>query len=186
MACIWLIYDGVKIPHIKGEPYTGNSTYQFIYTDYIPTEFLISGIVSGLLTIVNVICIFITAIVVLKIKEVASPYTSSPDLRRYVSILTTVKTICDHSLVVTRFWEKDIREVRRTNRSTMRKKPFVSGLSNMARSPHNNNMDVMFEKAVQEATDNSTFRTVKRMSYANSSSEGVSQSQEQMLIPGNL
>lgn len=82
LACIWLIYDGVKIPHIKGEAYTGNSTYQFIYTDYIPTEFFISGIMSGLLTIVNVICIFITAIVVLKIKEVASPYTSSPDLRR--------------------------------------------------------------------------------------------------------
>lgn len=154
LACIWLIYDGAKIPHIKGEAYTGNSTYQFIYTNYIPTEFLISGIVSGLLTIVNVICIFITAIVVLKIKEVASPYTSSPDLRR--------------------FWEKDIREVRKTNRSTMRKKPFASGLSNMARSPHNNNMDVMFEKAVQEATDNSTFRTVQRMSYANNSSEGVS------------
>lgn len=87
LACIWLIYDGVKIPHIKGEPYTGNSSYAFIYTDYIPTEFFISGIVSGLLTIVNVICIFITAIVVLKIKEVASPYTSSPDLRRYVEAI---------------------------------------------------------------------------------------------------
>ena len=35
-------------------------------------------------------------------------------------------------------------------------------------------MDVMFEKAVQEATDNNTFRAVKRMSYANSSSEGTS------------
>lgn len=84
LACIWLIYDDIKLPHIKGEPYYGNSTYQFIYTNYIPTEFLINGIVSALLTVVNVICIFITAILVLKIKEVASPYTSSPDLRRYV------------------------------------------------------------------------------------------------------
>lgn len=115
LACIWLIYDDIKIPHLKGEAHTGNSSYQFIYTNYIPTEFLINGIVSALLTgkyrninqtwlfniknsfyffsyilllsifrdtVVNVICIFITAIVVLKIKEVAAPYTSSPDLRR--------------------------------------------------------------------------------------------------------
>lgn len=83
LACIWLIYDDIKIPHLKGESFTGNSSYVFIYTNYIPTEFLINGIVSALLTVVNVICIFITAIVILKIKEVAAPYTSSPDLRRY-------------------------------------------------------------------------------------------------------
>lgn len=83
LACIWLIYEDIKIPHLKGEAYTGNSSYVPIYTNYIPTEFLINGIVSALLTVVNVICIFITAIIVLKIKEVAAPYTSSPDLRRY-------------------------------------------------------------------------------------------------------
>lgn len=82
LACIWLIYDGIKMPHIKGESFTGNSSYVPVYTNYVPTEFFISGIVSGLLTVVNVICIFITAIIVLKIKEVAAPYTSSPDLRR--------------------------------------------------------------------------------------------------------
>ena len=84
LACIWLIYDDKKIPHIKGEPYRdrANTSYVPIYTNYIPTEFLINGIVSACLTIVNVICIFITAIIVLKIKEVAAPYTSSPDLRR--------------------------------------------------------------------------------------------------------
>lgn len=82
LACIWLIHDGnIKFPHIKGD--TGNSSYVPLYTNYIPTEFLINGIVSALLTVVNVICIFITAIIVLKIKEVAAPYTSSPDLRRY-------------------------------------------------------------------------------------------------------
>lgn len=83
LACIWMIYgDEKKIPHLKGEPVTGNSSYVFVYTNYIPTEFLINGIISALLTVVNVICIFITAIIVLKIKEVAAPYTSSPDLRR--------------------------------------------------------------------------------------------------------
>lgn len=50
LACIWLIYDDIKIPHLKGEAHTGNSSYQFIYTNYIPTEFLINGIVSALLT----------------------------------------------------------------------------------------------------------------------------------------
>lgn len=86
LACIWLIYGDKKIPHLKGEAYTGNSSYVPVYTNYIPTEFLINGIVSALLTVVNVICIFITAIIILKIKEVAAPYTSSPDLRRYDSM----------------------------------------------------------------------------------------------------
>lgn len=82
LACIWLIYPGTRIPHIKGEAYNETSAYPFIYTDYLPTEFLINGIVSCLLTVVNVICIFITAIIVLKIKEVSAPYTASPDLKR--------------------------------------------------------------------------------------------------------
>lgn len=84
LAAIWKIRynDHIKLPHVKGEPYTGNSSYVPFYTDYMPVEFLISGIVSGLLTVINVMCIFITAIIVLKIKEVAAPYTSSPDLRR--------------------------------------------------------------------------------------------------------
>jgi len=89
LACIRLIYgDAKKIPHLKGESFTSNSSYVPIYSDYIPTEFLINGIVSALLTVVNVICIFITAIMVLKIKEVAAPYTSSPDLRRYFVLIS--------------------------------------------------------------------------------------------------
>lgn len=87
LACIWLIYGDKKIPHLKGEAYTGNSSYVPVYTNYIPTEFFINGIVSALLTVVNVICIFITAIIILKIKEVAAPYTSSPDLRRYACMM---------------------------------------------------------------------------------------------------
>lgn len=85
LSCIWLIRrdDKIKLPHLKGEPYTGNSSFVPFYSDYMPTEFCISGIVSASLTIVNIMCIFITAIIVLKIKEVSAPYTSSPDLRRY-------------------------------------------------------------------------------------------------------
>lgn len=83
LSCIWLIrHETIKLPHIKGEPYTGNSSFVPFYSDYMPTEFCISGIVSASLTIVNIMCIFITAIIVLKIKEVSAPYTSSPDLRR--------------------------------------------------------------------------------------------------------
>lgn len=82
LACIIQIYPNAKIPHIAGEPYTGNSSYTPLYTKNMPVEFMINGIVSGSLTIINVICIFITAIMTLKIKEVAAPYVSSPDLRR--------------------------------------------------------------------------------------------------------
>lgn len=84
LACIWLIRhdEKIKLPHIKGEPFTGNSSFVPFYSNYMPTEFCISGIVSASLTIVNIMCIFITAIIVLKIKEVSAPYTSSPDLRR--------------------------------------------------------------------------------------------------------
>lgn len=84
-----------------------NTSYVPVYVDYLPVEFFINGIVSCMLTVINVICIFITAIVVLKIKEVAAPYTASPDLRR--------------------FWETDIRTVRATNRSTMRRQRRGSG-----------------------------------------------------------
>ncbi|XP_041448216.1 uncharacterized protein LOC111074172 isoform X2 [Drosophila obscura] len=100
LACIWLIYPEKRIPHLKNEAMNSTSSYPFIYTSYLPTEFLINGIVSACLTIVNVICIFITAIIVLKIKEVSAPYTASPDLKR--------------------FWETDLRTVRKTNRSTLR------------------------------------------------------------------
>lgn len=86
LGCIWLIYDGIKIPYIRGDPLDvegpWKSSYKPVYTNYIPTEFFINGIISALLTVVNVICIFITAIIILKIKEVAAPYTSTPDLRR--------------------------------------------------------------------------------------------------------
>uniref|UniRef100_A0A1B0ESY2 Uncharacterized protein n=2 Tax=Lutzomyia longipalpis TaxID=7200 RepID=A0A1B0ESY2_LUTLO len=153
LACIWLIYEDVKMPHLKGEPYTGNSSYVPIYTDYIPTEFFVNGIVSCLLTVVNVICIFITAIIVLKIKEVASPYTSSPDLRR--------------------FWETDIRTVRKTNRSTIRRKNAAerNPMYEEMAEPTNKKLGTVLERALKEAVDDDTFRKVKRMSYSSNAAD---------------
>ncbi|XP_055857470.1 uncharacterized protein LOC129920237 [Episyrphus balteatus] len=151
LACIWLIYPDIKLPHLKGEAYTGNSSYPFLYTDYLPTEFLLNGIFSGLLTVVNVICIFITAIIILKIKEVSAPYTASPDLKR--------------------FWETDLRTVRKTNRSTIRnrKNTFRQKLlqDDGLPEPRSKKLDTVLEQAIKEATDDVTFKKVKRMSYSN-------------------
>lgn len=56
------------MPHIKGESYTDfNSSYVYVYTDYLPVEFFCNGIISACLTFINVMCIFITAIIVLKV-----------------------------------------------------------------------------------------------------------------------
>lgn len=155
LACIWLIYPDKRIPHIKGEDYFGNSSYQMLYTNYIPTEFLISGIVSGLLTVINVICIFITAIMVLKIKEVAAPYISSPDLKR--------------------FWDTDIRVARKANQSTIRRKNTVKERhEDLAYDVQAKNLGGTLERALREALDDDTFRKVKRMSYSSNAAKGVS------------
>ena len=54
--------------YIRGESAESeNSSYVHIYDESIPIEFFCNGIVSSCLTIVNVICIFITAIIVLKV-----------------------------------------------------------------------------------------------------------------------
>ncbi|KAH8405194.1 hypothetical protein KR222_008327 [Zaprionus bogoriensis] len=152
-ACIWLIYPEKRIPHLKNEAMNTTSAYPFLYTDYLPTEFLINGIVSACLTIINVICIFITAIIVLKIKEVSAPYTASPDLKR--------------------FWETDLRTVRKTNRSTMRHRAgtqrdkFISGTNFQGLDEGRNaKMDTALERALAQAESDVTFRKVKRMSYS--------------------
>lgn len=59
------------MPHMKGESYTDyNTSYVYIYTDYLPVEFFCNGIISACLTFINVMCIFITAIIVLKVRKV--------------------------------------------------------------------------------------------------------------------
>jgi hypothetical protein len=69
LACIVLIYDDVRIPHLKGENYTVPTAAKLTYTtlDRYPSELAIMGIISFCLTLVNIACIFITAIVVLKV-----------------------------------------------------------------------------------------------------------------------
>ncbi|XP_041986538.1 uncharacterized protein LOC121738506 isoform X2 [Aricia agestis] len=155
LACIWLLYPGVKIPHIKGEPYSGNSSYEPLYHDYLPIEFAVNGIVSCCLTIVNVICIFITAIIFLKIKEVAAPYTSTPDLRR--------------------FWEQDIRVAREANRAQQRGEDDERTelvLEDLSQETEEG-VKQKLEAAVQEALDDETYRKVKRMSYQSHNADEV-------------
>ncbi|XP_048487570.1 uncharacterized protein LOC105393800 isoform X2 [Plutella xylostella] len=155
LACIWLLNPGVKIPHIKGEAYTGNSSYTPLYHDYLPIEFAVNGIVSCCLTIVNVICIYITAIMFLKIKEVAAPYTSTPDLRR--------------------FWEQDIRVAREANQANLKAEQDERAelvLEDLNSS--DSEVKERLEAAVQEALeDDETYRKVKRMSYQSHNADEV-------------
>ncbi|XP_029044570.2 uncharacterized protein LOC114876856 [Osmia bicornis bicornis] len=145
LGCIWLIYRPIKMPHIKGESYTDyNSSYVYVYTDYLPVEFFCNGIISACLTFINVMCIFITAIIVLKIKEVAAPYTSTPELRR--------------------FWEHDIRLVRDKNISRDNSSvdsSFYEGLSKTKQRA----LEQTLNEALREAADDETFRKVQRVSY---------------------
>ncbi|KAK1126746.1 hypothetical protein K0M31_004369 [Melipona bicolor] len=145
LGCIWLIYRPIKMPHMKGESYTDyNTSYVYVYTDYLPVEFFCNGIISACLTFVNVMCIFITAIIVLKIKEVAAPYTSTPELRR--------------------FWEHDIRLVRDKNISRNNSSldsSFYDGLSKTKQRV----LEQTLNEALREAVDDDTFRKVQRSSY---------------------
>lgn len=88
------------MPYLRGQSENGTSS-AFIpfYHKHYSNELAAMGIISFCLTLINICCIFITAVIVLKIKEVAAPYTSSADLRR--------------------FWEVDIRSARDTNRHTL-------------------------------------------------------------------
>ncbi|XP_020286419.1 uncharacterized protein LOC109856023 [Pseudomyrmex gracilis] len=145
LGCIWLIYRPIKMPHIKGESYTNFTTaYTYIYSDYLPVEFFCNGIISACLTFINVMCIFITAIIVLKIKEVAAPYTSTPELRR--------------------FWEHDIRLVRDKNISrdnSSLDSSYYDGLSKTKQRA----LERTLNEAVREAMNDETFRNVQRLSY---------------------
>nr|CAD7576327.1 unnamed protein product [Timema californicum] len=116
LATIMHIYPEVKLPYVKGEPLDSNVTsYKMMYSDHLPNELTAMGIISFCLTIINIACIFITALIVLKIKEVAAPYTSSPDLRR--------------------FWEYDIRMARENNRSSSMQSSGAHGANKQAVGP---------------------------------------------------
>ncbi|XP_046397742.1 uncharacterized protein LOC124164460 [Ischnura elegans] len=167
LACNVLMYpDTVRIPYIEGESLANwTSTYEPLYSHYIPSELAILGCISFCLTLVNIACIFIAAIIVLKVKEVAAPYTSSPDMRR--------------------FWEHDIKVTREYNRSVMlqhtrdgdRNRDLnarsVGGVRQAA-------MERRLEDAVREAVADRTFQKVRRVSYFQQSTPEVT---EQLLRP---
>jgi hypothetical protein len=71
LACIVAIYDDVKIPYVKGENYTSPTSAKLTYTtmDSYPSDLAIMGIMSFCLTLVNIVCIFVTAIIVLKVSQ---------------------------------------------------------------------------------------------------------------------
>ena len=50
-----------------GRCHLANNNYKFVYSCDMPTEAAILGSVSLLLTVLNIICIFFSAIVVLKV-----------------------------------------------------------------------------------------------------------------------
>nr|CAD7449755.1 unnamed protein product [Timema bartmani] len=150
------IYPEVKLPYVRGEPLDSNVTsYKMMYSDHLPNELTAMGIISFCLTIINIACIFITALIVLKIKEVAAPYTSSPDLRR--------------------FWEYDIRMARENNRSSSMQNSGAHGANkDMMQELHQiptEDIEETLEAAVREAVDDDTFRKVKRVSYAHNSGD---------------
>ncbi|XP_046993930.1 uncharacterized protein LOC124606011, partial [Schistocerca americana] len=132
------------------------------YDDSKAKELSVMGIISLCLTLINICCIFICAILVLKVKEVAAPYTSSPDLRR--------------------FWEHDIRMARDVNRGTVdganttnfrnTNKEFMDGLNKLPPE----NLGATLEAAVREAMDDPTFRKVKRLSYSRTAADQVTHS----------
>uniref|UniRef100_A0A1I8PJ43 Uncharacterized protein n=1 Tax=Stomoxys calcitrans TaxID=35570 RepID=A0A1I8PJ43_STOCA len=89
-----------------------------------------------------------------------------------------------------RFWETDLRTVRKTNRSTMRQRrggggpgaggtvafrdKLLSGYQGLEehRSPE---MDSVLEQALKEAEDDVTFKKVKRMSYSSNAAGELTQ-----------
>jgi hypothetical protein len=71
LACIVLMYEDVKIPYVKGENYTSPTSAKLTHTttERYPSELAIMGIMSFCLTLVNIVCIFATAIIVLKVSQ---------------------------------------------------------------------------------------------------------------------
>ncbi|XP_049858801.1 uncharacterized protein LOC126353764 isoform X2 [Schistocerca gregaria] len=166
LACTVVNDKNYTVLVLQGEdPSQPNFTsgYEPIYyPDSKAKELSVMGIISLCLTLINICCIFICAILVLKVKEVAAPYTSSPDLRR--------------------FWEHDIRMARDVNRGTVdganttnfrnTNKEFMDGLNKLPPE----NLGATLEAAVREAMDDPTFRKVKRLSYSRTAADQVTHS----------
>ncbi|KAF7996598.1 hypothetical protein HCN44_002244 [Aphidius gifuensis] len=155
LACIWIVRKKIKMPHIKGESFNDlNTSYVYVYSKSLPIEFVCNGAISACLTFVNVICIFISAIIVLKIKEVAAPYTSTPELRR--------------------FWQHDIRMVRDKNTSTRDNSSVNSSFYDDMSKTRQRALGRKLNEAVREAINDETFREVKRLSYGQHGPDDIS------------
>jgi hypothetical protein len=71
LACIFSIYDDVKIAYVTGENYSSPTSAMLTSTtvNRYPSELAIMGIISFCLTIINIVCIFAAAIIVLKVSQ---------------------------------------------------------------------------------------------------------------------
>lgn len=69
LACRIAASDGVKIAYIKGENYSSPTSAMLTSTtvNIYPSELAIMGIISFCLTLINIVCIFAAAIIVLKV-----------------------------------------------------------------------------------------------------------------------
>jgi len=74
LACIASIYDDVKIEYVIGENYSIPTSAVLTSTTVksYPSELAIMGIISFCLTLVNIVCIFAAAIIVLKVSKPSS------------------------------------------------------------------------------------------------------------------
>jgi hypothetical protein len=71
LACIFSIYDDDKIAYVKGENYSSPNSSMLTSTtvNRYPSELVIMGIISFCLTLLNIVCIFAAAIIVLKVSQ---------------------------------------------------------------------------------------------------------------------
>lgn len=71
LACIVAIRDDVQIMYVKGENYSSPTSATLTSTtmNRYPSELAIMGVISFCLTIVNIACIFSSAIIVLKVSQ---------------------------------------------------------------------------------------------------------------------
>jgi len=58
-----VVYDGTSLNCAQ----LHDNNYQFVYSCHMPTEAAVLGAISLILTVLNIICIFIAGIVVLKV-----------------------------------------------------------------------------------------------------------------------
>jgi hypothetical protein len=71
LACIFSIYDDVKIAYDKEENSSSPTSAMLTSTTVhrYPSELAIMGIISFCLTLINIVCIFAAAIIVLKVSQ---------------------------------------------------------------------------------------------------------------------